>query len=588
MTWSVKIIHIDLKTVGDATIIIVRDTATPANDRNILIDGGMETCAQTIANELVDRDSAGPGARFNLAIVTHFDADHVRGIRELAGSGIETMRGTIYRDRGETRTVSVKVNDRNNPPDYYTYPTYGDRPESESYYQNTEAQRRSEIRDAVTDTIWNGVRASAGLPGVNLDFDGLDRGDRAAFARIGLDVAFLKEFSTLEVREAQTTRAYDIILGHAIEHSVGPDKAMLQALSRRSERKYLPNAAVQSVPLPNVRRAYDALRYDYGRHSLVGKEFIWGGTTPPGAPELTCVCENSYGLQADGTVRSVVLTADGSKKRDDLENVSSLGFVLQFNNFKYYIGGDLGVYQEQNITDPLIENIDVLKCSHHGSRNSTSSTFLRTTNPVVAVISNSDNNTHGHPDLDTQIRLNRNATDLVNYFMTGFPKAWIRSPKAKVMGNGGTLRGHVRIVIDEAGSALPNAQFTVEGYAADDGAWHQIHTDPHIGVARTTTWFTHTYQRGVPVATPGPAVDVTPIARWGLTITDPAATSGTSSGATSSTSTGRSRKNKGGGRVRAVSATKKARPASSVEYYSDDDLEPDDDFEVDDGVDEDF
>jgi len=77
-------------------------------------------------------------------------------------------------------------------------------------------------------------------------------------------------------------------------------------------------------------------------------------------------------------------------------NEASLAFRVDYQNLSIFFGGDLPSQQEDNIAS-RIGDIDVLKVSHHGSRNSTSEYFIETIKPEVAIISSSSNNSYGHP-----------------------------------------------------------------------------------------------------------------------------------------------------------------------------------------------
>lgn len=82
------------------------------------------------------------------------------------------------------------------------------------------------------------------------------------------------------------------------------------------------------------------------------------------------------------------------------DNAKSIGLLLTFNKFKFFVGGDLGgITKQKGIEDkvaPFLGDIDVLRLNHHGSNTSTSLYFAQITKPEVALIS-CGNNTYGHP-----------------------------------------------------------------------------------------------------------------------------------------------------------------------------------------------
>ena len=61
--------------------------------------------------------------------------------------------------------------------------------------------------------------------------------------------------------------------------------------------------------------------------------------------------------------------------------------------------GDAGVDKEKDILDKYnISDIDVLKVGHHGSKTSSSRTFIDEINPKYSIISVGKNNRYGHPN----------------------------------------------------------------------------------------------------------------------------------------------------------------------------------------------
>lgn len=97
-------------------------------------------------------------------------------------------------------------------------------------------------------------------------------------------------------------------------------------------------------------------------------------------------------------------------------NDGSISIKVTNKDLSVFIGGDLG----SKIEDKLIENnllfkVDILKLSHHGSKNSSSKDFLLKSNPKIGVIT-SGKNSYGHPskqvlDILTDINLEYFRTD---------------------------------------------------------------------------------------------------------------------------------------------------------------------------------
>lgn len=61
--------------------------------------------------------------------------------------------------------------------------------------------------------------------------------------------------------------------------------------------------------------------------------------------------------------------------------------------------GDAGVGVEQDLLEKYnIKNIDVLKVGHHGSKTSSSKSFIDEITPKYSIISVGKNNRYGHPN----------------------------------------------------------------------------------------------------------------------------------------------------------------------------------------------
>ncbi len=90
----------------------------------------------------------------------------------------------------------------------------------------------------------------------------------------------------------------------------------------------------------------------------------------------------------------------------DEENEASIGFLIQYGEFRYFTAGDLtgcgtpGGYETKDVetaAGEIIGDIDVLHVGHHGSETSTNKEFLKLTQPKAAIISVGKENDYGHP-----------------------------------------------------------------------------------------------------------------------------------------------------------------------------------------------
>ncbi|SDH34618.1 competence protein ComEC [Pseudobutyrivibrio sp. 49] len=97
------------------------------------------------------------------------------------------------------------------------------------------------------------------------------------------------------------------------------------------------------------------------------------------------------------------------------DDVNALSLCLLMNydrnldgHYEYnaFFGGDIAAEQEQAIADAgLVGHVNFLKVSHHGSRFSSDSSFLKVLSPDVAVISCAKVNRYGHPSAEAIERL---------------------------------------------------------------------------------------------------------------------------------------------------------------------------------------
>ena len=63
--------------------------------------------------------------------------------------------------------------------------------------------------------------------------------------------------------------------------------------------------------------------------------------------------------------------------------------------------GDAGIEVEEDILEEYnIDNIDILKVGHHGSKTSSSQNFIDNINPRYSIISVGKNNRYGHPNAE--------------------------------------------------------------------------------------------------------------------------------------------------------------------------------------------
>lgn len=86
-------------------------------------------------------------------------------------------------------------------------------------------------------------------------------------------------------------------------------------------------------------------------------------------------------------------------KEYDNENDNSNVIYTELNGYKFMFMGDAGVEKEKDILEKYnLNNIDVLKVGHHGSKTSSSPNFINSINPKYALISVRKDNKFNHPN----------------------------------------------------------------------------------------------------------------------------------------------------------------------------------------------
>ena len=88
-----------------------------------------------------------------------------------------------------------------------------------------------------------------------------------------------------------------------------------------------------------------------------------------------------------------------NSKLYDNENDNSSVIYAKLDNRKFLFMGDAGVEVEEDLIEKCnLQDIDVLKVGHHGSKTSSSKEFINEINPKYSIISVGKNNRYGHPN----------------------------------------------------------------------------------------------------------------------------------------------------------------------------------------------
>lgn len=136
-----------------------------------------------------------------------------------------------------------------------------------------------------------------------------------------------------------------------------------------------------------------------------------------GEISLTCLAVNSLALDQNGSVINNPGITEG-------ENAQSVGLLLKFGNFTYWLGGELDSVQEERCMPAILARcpdgrLSGAKTGHHGSRHSTSVNWLAGVRPRIVCISCGEQNTHGHPHVEVMDNLT-NSNDVEKVYLTGY------------------------------------------------------------------------------------------------------------------------------------------------------------------------
>ena len=83
----------------------------------------------------------------------------------------------------------------------------------------------------------------------------------------------------------------------------------------------------------------------------------------------------------------------------DNENDNSNVIYTKIDGYKFMFMGDVGIEKEKDLLEQYnLKNIDFLKVGHHGSKTSSSKSFINEVNPKYSIISVEKNNRYGHPN----------------------------------------------------------------------------------------------------------------------------------------------------------------------------------------------
>lgn len=131
------------------------------------------------------------------------------------------------------------------------------------------------------------------------------------------------------------------------------------------------------------------------------------------------------------------LSPDGLQLQSAEPNDSSLVGLVRTPKARVFLAGDISANVEKYLTGKFdAENFraDILKIPHHGSKYSSSQSFLEIISPKIAVIEVGKNN-YGHPAPEVLDRLERNSTPVFRTDISGTLNFRFSDRKISVFGS---------------------------------------------------------------------------------------------------------------------------------------------------------
>ena len=167
-----------------------------------------------------------------------------------------------------------------------------------------------------------------------------------------------------------------------IDDLAGDPSVTIGAVYDRGDKQHLPSSKINS-------RTYEDYDTAVGRRAMVLSR---GETIPldPGEMTVTCVAKGG------------VVLGEQSETTGTDENDMSIALLVQYGDFRYFIGGDIEHTTENKLANrDMVMDVDVYQSNHHGSHSSSSWGFMTDMTPSVIIISNGSYRKYRHPRQST-------------------------------------------------------------------------------------------------------------------------------------------------------------------------------------------
>lgn len=99
-------------------------------------------------------------------------------------------------------------------------------------------------------------------------------------------------------------------------------------------------------------------------------------------------------IQIDSNLKIELLNSSSEKKEN---NPSSIAIKMTYDEVDFLLMADVEKAQEKQMIDEADISADIIKIAHHGSKTSSSRTFLQHVDPDIAILTYSKENDFGHP-----------------------------------------------------------------------------------------------------------------------------------------------------------------------------------------------
>jgi len=220
----------------------------------------------------------------------------------------------------------------------------------------------------------------------------------------------------------------------------GPPRSASRPLSRamRREDRYIDLAILTHPELDHMGGYAELLeRYEFGA-------FLWNGRTDANAKEewreLTdALRARSIPMIAIGAGDRILIASstahfispDRTWAQSGAPNDAGLVMHIGTPNLRALFTADIDSKVEADLVKKEMFGAEVLKIAHHGSKYSSSETFLRAVAPHVAVVSAGKGNRYGHPTQDVLARIAHMGAEIFRTDQNG---------TVEIVGEGTTLK----------------------------------------------------------------------------------------------------------------------------------------------------